>query len=161
MKKPKIEVDKKFKAHWKNYVVQSFLATLVIFVLFLILNLSQAVVIASIGASAFIVFAMPHDFTARPRNIIGGHLVGVIAGSLLTLVPQVFFLHSVMVYSLAVGLSILIMVITDTEHPPASGTALGIAIKGFSLNVVIAVIVSAVILSLVRRFLKPYLKNLV
>jgi len=52
------------------------------------------------------------------------------------------------------------MVVVDTEHPPASGTALGVAITGFSLNAVIAVITSVIILSLVHRFFGSRLKCL-
>lgn len=157
----KVRLDEKLRLYWKNYVFQSFLATVVIFILFILLSLKQAVIIASIGASAFIVFAMPQDFTAKPRNLIGGHLVGVLSGSLFAVIPHAFFIYPPIAYSLAVGLSIFLMVITDTEHPPASGTALGIAIRGFSLNIALAIMASAIILSLIHRFFKPYLKNLV
>ena len=53
------------------------------------------------------------------------------------------------------------MVITDTEHPPASGTALGVAVKGFHLNVAMAVIVSALTLSIIHYLFRRYLKDLV
>ena len=65
-----------------------------------------------------------------------------------------------MLYAGAVGLSIFIMVVTDTEHPPASGTALGVAIQGFNFKVIIAVLASAVILSLVHTLFKRHLKDL-
>lgn len=145
---------------WKNYVFQSLLATMTTFMVLLLLSMEQAVIIASIGATAFIVFAMPTSITARPRNVIGGHLVGLLCGSACALIPQSSTLHSVIVYSLAVGLSFLIMVIADVEHPPASGTALGVVTTGISLNVMMAVITSAVILSLVHHFLRPFLRDL-
>jgi CBS-domain-containing membrane protein len=74
-------------------------------------------------------------------------------------------LHAVMIgclvcYALAVGLSIFTMVVTDTEHPPASGTALGVAITGMSPDVVVAVVLGIVLLSLIHRFFKPYLRDL-
>lgn len=150
----------KFKLFWKNYLYQSFLATLAVFVVLLFLSIEQAVIIASIGASAFIVFAMPKNVTAKPRNVIGGHIVGLLSGSLCTLLPQPSFLYSISAYSLAVGISIFIMVVIDTEHPPAAGTALGVAMKGFSLHVAIAVITSAVILSSIHYILKSSLKDL-
>jgi len=149
-----------FRSSWKNYVFQSFLATLVMFIVLLLLNIEHAVIIASIGATAFIVFTMPKNITAQPRNVIGGHLVGLLCGSLCALTPQSSPLASIIAYSLAVGLSIFIMVVTDTEHPPASGTALGVAVAGLSLNVALAVITSAIILSLVGHLLKPFLKDL-
>lgn len=151
---------KELRLYWKNYVFQSLFATFATFVVLLFLSLQQAVIIASIGATSFIVFTMPKNISAKPRNVIGGHSVGLISGSLCALIPHPSFLHSIIVYSLAVGLSIFVMVITDTEHPPASGTALGVAIKGFSLNVTIAVIASAIMLSLIHHFFKRYLKDL-
>ena len=65
-----------------------------------------------------------------------------------------------MVYSLAVGATIFTMVVTDTEHPPAAGTALGIAMTGISLDVFIAVSISIILLSLIHRFLKSHMKDL-
>ena len=53
------------------------------------------------------------------------------------------------------------MVTTDTEHPPAAGTALGIALTGFSFDVALAMITSVVILAAIHYFFKPYLKDLV
>jgi CBS-domain-containing membrane protein len=127
----------------------------------LFLNIEHAVVIAAIGASAFIVFVMPDNVTARSRNIICGHIIGFCVGSLCALIPQSSPWCSIIAYSLAVGLSIFIMLITTTGHPPAAATALGIAIMGFSLHAVIAVITSVVLLALAHHFLKPFLKQLV
>ena len=145
---------------WKNYIFQSLLATMTTFIVLLLLSMEQAVIIASIGATAFIVFAMPTSITARPRNVIGGYLIGLLCGSICALIPQPSSLHSVIAYSLAVGLSFFVMVIADAEHPPASGTALGVAITGFSLDVMVAVITSAVVLSLAHHFLRPFLRDL-
>lgn len=155
------KLDKKFRLSWKNYIFQSLLAGLSVFIVFLFLNSKQAVVIAALGATAFVVFAMPTSITAQPRNIIGGYLVGFISGSLCSLIPHTTFLSSSIVYSLAVGLSIFVMVITDTEHPPASGVALGIAISGFSLEVIVTVFICVVVFSLIHYFSKQYLKDLV
>ncbi len=152
---------KEFKLFWKNYVFQSFLATLTIFISLLFLSMKYAVIIASIGATAFIVFAMPKSITANPKNVIGGHLVGLLSGCLCALIPCSSFLCSIFAYSFAVGLSIFIMVATDTEHPPASGTALGFAITGFDLNAATTLITSIIILSLAHYLFKPYLKNLI
>jgi CBS-domain-containing membrane protein len=52
------------------------------------------------------------------------------------------------------------MVVTDTEHPPAAGTALGVVMTGISLDVLITVVLSVVMLSLIHRFFKPYLRDL-
>ena len=155
-----IRILREFKSLWKNYLYQSFLATAVVFVVFLLLTAEHAVIIASIGATAFIVFTMPNNTTAHPRRVIGGHIVGLLSGSVCALISHPSILPSIIVYSLAVGLSILLMVALDVEHPPASGTALGVVITGFSPSAAIAVLTSSIILSLAHRFLKRFLKDL-
>lgn len=149
-----------WKQFWRYYVLQSILATLSVFVVLYFLSLQNAVIIASIGATAFIVFAMPDNITAQARNVIGGQLVGLLYGFLFSLIPQPSLIYSIIVYSLAVGATIFTMVVTDTEHPPAAGTALGVAMAGISLDVFIAVISSIILLSLIHRFFRPHMKDL-
>ena len=149
-----------FKRLWLNYIYQSLLATVVIFIILLLLNMEHAVVIASIGASAFIVFTMPRNITAAPRRVIGGHIVGFICGSAFAFIPHPTMLPAIIIYSLAVGTTVFLMVALDVEHPPAGGTALGVAITGFSVSVMIAVLTSIIVLSLAHRFFKKYLKDL-
>ena len=160
MKKSIKKIDREFRQYWKRYVMQSLLATLSVFIVLYFLNLQHAVIIASIGATAFIVFAMPDSITAQPRNVIGGQLVGLFCGFLLSLIPQPAIIYSIIVYSLAVGCAIFTMVVIDMEHPPAAGTALGVAMTGISLDVFVAVIISIILLSLIHKFFKPYIKDL-
>ena len=150
----------KFRSLWRNYLWQSSAAALVLFLALLFLSMREIVIIVSIGATAFIVFTMPGSITAQPRSVIGGHLIGLFSGALFTFVPQSLMLPSVVNYSAAVGVSIFLMVATDTEHPPASGTALGVAMIGFGPGVLVAVVVSATLMSLAHHFLKRYMKKL-
>ena len=53
-----------------------------------------------------------------PRNVIGGHLVGLFWGFVFSLVDHVAVRASLACYALDVGLSIFTLVATDTEHPP-------------------------------------------
>jgi len=149
-----------WRQFWRYYVLQSILATLSVFIVLYFLSLQNAVIIASIGATAFIVFAMPDNITAQARNVIGGQLVGLLYGFLFSLIPQPALIYSIIIYSLAVGATIFTMVVTDTEHPPAAGTALGVAMTGISLDVFIAVIISIILLSLIHRFFKSHMKDL-
>ena len=52
------------------------------------------------------------------------------------------------------------MAVTNTEHPPAAGTALGIVAHVWSYQIVIFVLVSAIGLAIVRRLLRGYLRDL-
>ncbi len=149
-----------FPGLWKNYIYQSLIATIIIFIILLMLDRENAVVIASIGSSAFIVFTMPRMITARPRRLIGGHIIGLISGSLCALIPHTATITSISVFALAVGISMFLMVALDFEHPPASGTALGVAITGFSVSVMLAVVTSSLVLSLAHHFSRRFLKDL-
>ncbi len=161
MKTTFTKITEELGLYWKNYVLQSVAASVSVFVVFLILTTEDIVFIASIGATAFIIFAMPESITAKPRNVIGGHITGIIVGSLSALIPHQQTLASVAVYSIAVGVSMFIMVVIDTEHPPAAGTALGIAITGFSLNIAAILILSALALSLIHHFFRRFLCDLI
>ena len=160
MKRSVRKMIDEFRLHWRNYVFQSLFATVAVFVVLYFLTLQNAVIIASIGATAFIVFAMPKALTANARNVIGGHVVGLFWGFVFSLIPHATLFGSLFCYSAAVGLSIFTMVVTDTEHPPASGTALGVAITGMHPNVLVTVVLSIVLLSLIHHFFKPYLRDL-
>ena len=160
MKRSLNKMVEEFRIYWKYYLLQSILATLAIFVVLYFLSLQHSVIIASIGATAFIVFTMPDNITAQAWNVIGGHLVGLIFGFLFSLIAHPTLMSSIVIYSLAVGSTIFIMVVTDTAHPPAAGTALGVAMTGISPDVFVTIIISIVILSLIHHFFKPYLRDL-
>ena len=52
------------------------------------------------------------------------------------------------------------MVITDTEHPPAAGVALGFVLHGWDYFTVIVVLMGIVSISILKFLLKPVLINL-
>lgn len=151
---------RRFRKSWKSYVAQSACAALTSFAILLVLNLENAVVIAALGASAFIVFGRPFDLTARARNLVGGHMVGFVVGSLCALLPQVSTVATLGWYALSVGLSIFLMVLFYLQHPPAAATALGVAMRGCSQEMVVAILTITFGLALVHYLLKPYLRNL-
>ncbi len=161
MKKPIVEIDSKFPKHWRRYLIQSSYAPATVF--FITITLSNSpVIIASIGATAFIVFAMPNNIAAEPKRIIGGHFLGFFIGSCFAVFPfmdVVFF--KAMWFSLSVGITILFMVVLDLEHPPAAGTALGMTLISYSSTSVITILISVLFLAIVGHLSKPYLKDLV
>ncbi len=151
---------KEFKQNWKYYLVQSLIATFFIFLVLLVLSLRRLVIVASLGATTFIVFAMPNTLSAKPRNIIGGYLVGLTCGAILSLIPHSVSIHPAVYYAAAVGLSIFLMVVIDTEHPPAAGVALAVAIDGVNWKVSLAVLISAVMLSVIHEIFKKQIRDL-
>jgi CBS-domain-containing membrane protein len=164
--------DENFKKNPKNYILQSLLALAAMLVILSFVEiLTRTAIVAALGASTFIVFAMPNSRTASPRRLIGGHIVGIICGLacyylfngglLLNDLADDYDIITWFSYALSVVLSLFVMTVTDTEHPPAASTALGIAAFGVSWQIVVFVISFAIFLSLARRLLKPWLKDLI
>jgi len=77
--------------------------------------------IGSFGASSVLIYGIINSPLAQPRNLIGGHVVCAIVGvTVHKLIPNEAWLAS----ALAVSLSIVMMQITKTLHPPGGATAL-------------------------------------
>ena len=163
-------LDQKFKDNKARYVLQCTLATLSVLIVLLILDtISDAAIIAALGASSFIAFTMPDARVSKPRFMIGGYLVGIAAGGLsytLSLLPPLIQspavpeIPCIAFGALAVGLAIFVMVITDTEHPPAAGVALGLVLDGFSHMAAVVALIGIISLSVIKAVLGPVLKDL-
>ena len=153
-------LDQRFRPHWKNYVLQSGMAGVAVFVALVVLRQQNLVVAASLAATAFTVFAMPGSVTASARNVIGGHIIGLLMGGFFALLAADFAAERDGFYALAVGCSMFVMTITNTEHPPAAGTALGVVIAGFSWRVALGVI-AGIILSAIHAAMRAALRDLV
>ncbi|ABL69267.1 HPP family protein [Paracoccus denitrificans] len=82
--------------------------------------------IAPFWASCVLLFALPQSPLARPRNVIGGHLLSALVGLLvLNLIGD-----SVLAMGVGVGLAIAVMQLTGTLHPPAGGDPLVVILSG-------------------------------
>lgn len=160
MKKTFVQMVVEFRLHWKNFVFQSLLATLVLLLALWVMKTNQMVLVASLGATAFIVFALPNGVTARPRNVVGGHVVGLLCGLLANWLAVPDSPYVIIVYAAAVGIAMFVMVVFDLEHPPAAGTALGIAILGAGEGAILSVLTGAVVLALAHRLLRRWLRDL-
>ena len=83
-------------------------------------------VVASMGASAVLLFAVPHSPLGQPWNVAGGHLVSAVVGvTVARWVP-----HPALAAPLAVGAAITAMHYLRCIHPPGGATALVAVIGG-------------------------------
>ena len=74
--------DTKFTQNKLWYLLQCLLATVSVLLILVILDTkSNTAIIAALGASCFVVFTMPHAKVSRSRILLGGYLVGIIAGT--------------------------------------------------------------------------------
>ncbi|WP_439558606.1 HPP family protein [Dyadobacter sp.] len=77
--------------------------------------------IGSFGASSVLIYGIVNSPLAQPRNVIGGHLICALVGvTVHKLIPGNIWLAS----AFAVSVSIVLMQITRTLHPPGGATAL-------------------------------------
>lgn len=89
-----------------------------------------SVIIASMGASAVILFAVSSSPMARPWPLIGGHLVSAAIGvSCFKFIPDILIAAP-----LAVALAITAMLYLRCLHPPGGATALIAVIGGNSVH---------------------------
>lgn len=169
-------LDPKLKNNFGRYVFQCFLAAFAILMVILLeqilfnnQGLGQPVVIAAIGSTAFVLFILPSSRPAKARNTLGGHFLAMAIGAILTIgssfdhmvslttgIEWEFALRS----SAAVGLTIFVMAGTNSEHPPAAGTALAMVVQRFDWGLAIFLITSILTLFLIHRIMRKYLKDL-
>jgi CBS-domain-containing membrane protein len=169
-------LDPKLRKDLGRYLFQCGLAAVAILIVILLeqalfnrQGLGQPVVIAAIGSTAFVLFIMPGSRPAKPRNVLGGHFAALVIGGLLTLgsgpdsiealtngIDWEFALRG----AAAVGLTLFVMAGTNTEHPPAAGTALAMVVQQFDWNLVFFLSTSVAVLFLIYRTMRSRLKDL-
>ncbi len=89
-----------------------------------------ALIVASMGASAVLLFAAPHGALAQPWNVLGGHLVSAVIG----VACARYIPGTVLAAAASVGIAIGAMHYLRCIHPPGGATALTAVVGGESLH---------------------------
>ncbi len=168
-------LDQYIHSRWNHYFLQCCLATIALILILIIGDTLKTAIIVGIASSTFTIFVVPNSVAATPRKVIGGHLLAAFTGTLIALILQSPPLIQVIVENrylldaaaaLSVGVGIFLMVVTNTEHPPAAGTSLGLVIQCCDPNIgvdwpsIIFIMISATLLSGVRIALRDKMVNL-
>lgn len=91
---------------------------------------SAGLIVASMGASAVLLFAVPHGKLSQPWALIGGHLISACIGVTVgKLVPD-----TITAAALAVGLAIGAMHYARCIHPPGGASALAAVVSGSKVH---------------------------
>lgn len=153
-----------------RYLVQAALAALAMLaVLLFVDSLSQAALVAGLGSSVVILFVHPSSHSATPRALVGGHTLALVLGSLFAILlfagPVETFLDDLspvrnLGLAISVGLLILAMAVTDTEHPPAAGTVLGVGTRPWDLETVGIILGAVALLAAIQWVLRSRLRDL-
>ena len=164
-----MDFHNQFRLHnFKRYSLQCGLAGLGVLLLLLVLDaVTQTVLIASLGASAFIAFAVPRSLHSDPRHLVGGYVVGLISGVAMSSLYSLLSLqgswdHAIMIVfgALAISIAMFTMVVTRTEHPPAAALALGLVLNEWNLLTLVVVLVGVIGLSIIKQIVTPILMDI-
>ncbi|MQG41680.1 MAG: HPP family protein [SAR202 cluster bacterium] len=130
-------LDPKFRHRYEQCFLRAFLAFVAVAIILLFVESpSSAAIAAGLGSSVVGIFINPNGATARLRAMVGGHTMALLLGSVFSFILfagsiETFTVdHSqfhALIMALSVGLLFLVMAITDTDHPPAGGIAIGMA----------------------------------
>ena len=82
--------------------------------------LPHPLIMAPIGASCFLLFAMPDAPLAQPRHVVGGHFLATLAG----LICLTIFGDHLLSLALAMGIAVSAMLFCRAPHPPAGAMPL-------------------------------------
>ncbi len=101
--------------------------------IYAIYNISQMIlgehaffIVASMGAAAVLLFAVPHSPLSQPWPLFGGNLLAAFIGvACAHLIPE-----TIVAAAAAVGISITAMYYLKCLHPPAGATALAAVVSG-------------------------------
>ncbi|MFB9993906.1 HPP family protein [Deinococcus oregonensis] len=142
-------------------------AALILFIGLVGLATHQPLLFPSLGPTAFLQTETPDQPSARPYNVVTGHLVGLLAGFLAVWVcgagdaPSVLSVHQltaprVWASVLAILLTLLVGLLLRASHPPAAATTLLASLGGFSPTVQSTVTVMSGVLgvALLGEFLR-------
>ncbi|MCH8101876.1 MAG: HPP family protein [Chloroflexi bacterium] len=162
-------IDPTFHGRRSAYFLQASMASVVLALILVVeIGVSNAAITASIASSVFLVFVVPHSIASSTRRLFGGHLVGVVVGvsayAALRAVagdPGTLSTESLAVAgAIGVGVAILLMAITNTEHPPAAGTTLALITFGANIDAVLFILSGAAILAVIRLVMARRMTNL-
>ena len=100
---------------------------------------------ASLGPTAYVLAHSPSEASARPYNVIAGHVIGLCAAFAAVAAlgagdaPSVFTTHElvgirVVASGLALVVAVAVELLVKASHPPAAATVLLITLGGLSMS---------------------------
>jgi CBS-domain-containing membrane protein len=152
----------------RKSLLQSSLAGLSIIAAISLLTISsQTGIAASLGATCFILFTRPNSYSSKSYKVLGGYIlsgcVGWLCWYLLTLGYTDFISpRFVMPFlaGIAVMLSMILMILFKTEHPPAVSFALALAITEWNYKGIVILGIFIIVILVIKQTFKRKMINL-
>jgi hypothetical protein len=138
-------------------------------------QLLWAVGSSSLASSAYLVFSQPRCSSSNELHLLGGYFIAIVCGLLVRHLavgvmqhwqlpswlviahdPHMFWMSG----SIAVGITMVLMLIFHLEHPPAAGLSLVLVIEQRSYEIVAVMFLLVVLLAGIQMLFKRRLCNL-
>jgi CBS-domain-containing membrane protein len=127
-----------FFVSFREIVLTSLAAFVAIFILVTIVHFASfsaklsLLVLASMGASTFLLFVVPHSPMSQPWPVVGGHFISSIIG----VACAKYIGNPALATAVAVSLSIFAMHWLQCLHPPSAATAMIAVLGGPEVHVI-------------------------
>jgi|ETN02SMinimDraft_4_1059925.scaffolds.fasta_scaffold31636_2 CBS-domain-containing membrane protein len=163
-------LDKRFSEKKFNYLFQSVLTSIALFLIFFFEDrFASGAILAGIGSTIALIFLVPHSIATHPRRVLGGHIVAILLAFIVLMLLNFIFgdfsnisANYLKIASvISIGFLIMIMGITNTEHPPAAACLLGLILNGMNFERIISILAAVILLIVIRFILINKLKNLI
>ncbi|HEX55338.1 MAG: hypothetical protein DRO90_02650 [Candidatus Altiarchaeales archaeon] len=147
------------------FIFPAILAGLTIFVMAIVWNISDyGIIFACFGSSTYIVYVTPRSKQASMPNILGAYPLAGFFGyaTIEYLLPMLSFeehLNYAIAGGVAVGITILAMIVTGFEHAPAAGAALAFVLKPTDVKAVFLLIGGGITLLVLAKVLTLIVKE--
>jgi CBS-domain-containing membrane protein len=125
-----IGIENDVTSHAEKWIATAGSLLALLIVALVVLRVTQGatagLMVASMGASAVLLFVVPHGALSQPWPVLGGHMLSALAG----VVCQQLFPDQWWTPALAVATCIVLMQYLRCVHPPGGATALMAVIGG-------------------------------
>jgi CBS domain-containing membrane protein len=138
--------EKEFILSLEGAFIATLLATF--FSYMILIGEEMPLILASTGASAILIFALPHSPVSQPWNLVGGHVISAFVG----VSCFIFIPNELLASSFSIFFAMLFMHIFRCMHPPGGATAITAVVGGVNVHalgyayIVIPVFVNSIIL---------------
>ncbi|WP_299095653.1 HPP family protein [uncultured Metabacillus sp.] len=114
----------------------------------LAISIGYPMALGPIGASCLLIFGAHNGPFSQPRQIIGGHFLATFA----SLTIWELFGRSFLTIGITLAIVIILMVITNTIHPPAAASAIVAINSGAGWGFIPCMVASSLLLVLISLF---------
>jgi len=143
-------IDRTLLGSAHNYILRCGPASLSLFLILQVEDaLIEAAIVVAMASTAFTIFVHPNSIASTRRKVVGRHTVAALSGAAMAAILLILSVGNTerdtrfavdLASALSVGLGALLMVITNSEHPPAASAAFALVIppvfKTFSVTFV-------------------------